>query len=75
MDRVVNMYHLDSEMIDEMLRYWSIQQKRKLPKDYFDKSRNLLISDAKALKKSAESLGNEGNLILANKLIGRFGKK
>ncbi len=75
MDRVINMYHLDDEMIDEMLRYWSIQQKRKLPTDYFDKSRNLLISDAKKLKKSAESLQNEEYFFLADKLIDRLGKK
>ena len=73
--RIINMLRLDDEMIDEMLRYWSIQQNRKLPKDYFETSRNILVSDAKALKKSAELLQNEENIILSEKLIERFAKK
>src|SRR5882724_8815775 len=35
-DRVLTMIRLDEEMVREMLRYWSIQQNRKLPSDYFD---------------------------------------
>lgn len=74
-DRVLNMCRLDDEMVDEMLRFWSIQQERKLPKNYFDKDRNLLLSDAKALKKSAESLKNIENMVLSDKLIESFVKK
>lgn len=74
-ERVLKMLTLDDEMIREMLRYWSIQQSKGLPQDYFDSYRNLLVSDAKALKKSAEAMQNKENLELANSLIGRFAKK
>ncbi|RUP78613.1 hypothetical protein C7Y69_14860 [Alteromonas sp. KS69] len=70
--RVLNMIRLDEEMIKTMLLYWGGQQKRKLPSDYFDKDRNILISDAKALKKAAESLGNKNNVVLAEKLLKKF---
>ena len=73
--RVLNMYRLDNEMINEMLRYWSIQHEKKLHKNFFDKYRNLLIGDAKALKKSAESLQDEDSFVLSKKLIERFDKK
>tara|TARA_R110001583_G_scaffold100805_2_gene246925 strand:- start:144 stop:332 length:189 start_codon:yes stop_codon:yes gene_type:complete len=59
-------------MINTMLHYWGVQQKRKLPSDYFDKDRNFLVSDAKALKKAAESLGNKNNVVLAEKLLKKF---
>ena len=74
-NRVLNMHRLDDEMINEMLRYWSIQQKRKLPKDYFDNDRNLLVSDAKILRKSAEFLQNQECVFLSDKLLERFDKK
>lgn len=74
-ERVLKMMRLDDEMIQEMLRYWSIQQSRELPPDYFDRDRNLLISDAKALKKSADALKNAENLELANRFIERFAKR
>jgi len=70
--RVLTMIRLDEEMIETMLHYWGIQQKRKLPSDYFDKDRNILVSDAKALKKAAESLGNKNNVVLAEKLLRKF---
>tara|TARA_B100001971_G_C18173823_1_gene528749 strand:+ start:191 stop:742 length:552 start_codon:yes stop_codon:yes gene_type:complete len=73
-DRVVEMYKLDNEMVEEMLSYWSIQQKRKLPLNYFDKSRNLLISDAKALKVSAERFQQEKYIFLADELISNIKK-
>lgn len=66
------MVRLDEEMIETMLQYWGIQQKRELPPDYFDKDRNILISDARALKKAAESLGNSHNIGLADDLIRKF---
>ncbi|MGO3644989.1 MAG: hypothetical protein ACTJFM_13125 [Pseudoalteromonas sp.] len=75
MNRVLKMCRLDDEMINEMLRYWSIQQNRKLPKDYFKKDRNLLISDAKALKKAATALQNEKYIALSEKLISQISKK
>jgi hypothetical protein len=68
------MVRLDNEMIQEMLRYWSIQQKRTLPPDYFDNDRNLLVSDAKALKKSAAVLEQDNNVQVAVNLIERFAK-
>lgn len=71
-DRVLTMRRLDEEMIQEMLRYWSIQQKRELPPDYFDSDRNLLVSDAKALKKAAEALKQDDNMQFAIELIERF---
>ncbi len=61
-------------MVEEMLSYWSIQQKRKLPLNYFDKSRNLLISDAKALKVSAERFQQEKYIFLADELISNIKK-
>jgi hypothetical protein len=70
-NRVLNMLRID----DEMLRYWSIQQKTKLPEGYFDNDRNILVSDTKTLKKSAVSLLNEGNIILSYKLIGSLAQK
>jgi len=73
-NRIVEMYKLDNEMVNEMLSYWSIQQKRKLPLNYFDKSRNLLISDAKALKVSAERLQQEKFIVLADELISNIKK-
>ena len=63
------MYQIDNEMANEMLSYRSIQQKRKLPLNYFDKSRNLLISDAKALKALAKILQQEKYIVLAYELI------
>ena len=74
-DRVTSMIHLDEVMIQEMLRHWSIIQKQQLPLDYFDKYRKLLVSDAMALKKAAEFLGDTDNVILAEKLIESFAKK
>lgn len=71
-DRVLAMRRLDEEMIQEMLRYWSIQQKRELPPDYFDNDRNFLVSDAKALKKAAEALKQDDNMQVAIELIERF---
>ncbi len=73
-DRVITMIRLDQEMIKEMLRYWSIQQNRQLPSDCFDNDRNLLVSDAKALKKAAEALGQNDTVHIASKLLRRFSK-
>lgn len=73
-DRMSTMIRLDEEMIQEMLRYWSIQQNRRLPPDYFDKDRNFMVSDAKALKKAAEELGQNENVKVAVKLVEGFVK-
>jgi hypothetical protein len=73
-NRVLTMVRLDDEMIREMLRYWSIQQKKELPPHYFDNDRNLLLSDAKALKKAAEALGQNRHVEVAVQLIERFSK-
>lgn len=74
-NRVLKMRRLDDEMISKMLQYWSIQQQRELPLNYFDRDRNLLVSDAKALMKSAEALENSENIAIAEKLIERFAQK
>jgi len=74
-DRVLTMIRYDDEMIHEMLRYYSIQQKRELPKDHFNGDRNLLISDAKALKKAAQELEQVGNVQIAIELIENLTKK
>lgn len=73
-DRIITMIRLDQEMIKEMLQYWSIQQKRQLPPDYFNNDRNLLVSDAKALKKAAEALGQNDNASIAIEFLQRFAK-
>ena len=56
--RVTTMIRLDDEMITEMLRHWGERQRRLLPPVYFDRDRNLLKSDAKALLMSAKALGD-----------------
>lgn len=71
-ERVKLMCHLDGEMNKEMLRYWGERQGRKLPDDYFTKDRNILVSDAKALKKSAEALENNDDIYLADKLLSQL---
>lgn len=73
-DRVKIMHRLDNEMIEEMLSYWGERQNRKLPKDFFDKDRNLLVSDIKALRKSAEALKNNEDITLSANLFLRFKK-
>lgn len=73
-DRVVTMIRLDQEMIKEMLRYWSIQQKRHLPSDYFDGDRNLTVTDAKAMKKAAEALGQDDKVHTATQLLQSLAK-
>lgn len=71
-DRVLKMIRYDQEMIRVMLSYWSTQQKKSLPEDYFDKERNLLVSDVQALLKSAEALEEQRNVDLAKDLRKRF---
>ena len=75
LDRVLKMLKLDDEMIAEMLRYWGTQQNKNLPEDYFDADRNLLVSDAKALRAAAEALQENKNVELADSLIEKFSKK
>jgi hypothetical protein len=71
-DRVDTMVRLDKELIEEMLRYWGEVQNRTLPKDYFGVHENLLVSDAKALRKAAEHLGQKNKVMFANGLIEGF---
>jgi len=73
--RVLKMIRFDDEMIREMVRYWSIQQNRKLTSDYFDNDRNLLVSDVKVLYKASVVLRQKDNMQLAANLIERFTKK
>lgn len=70
--RVLTMIKLDEEMIVTMLHYWGAQQKRALPADYFDRDRNLLVSDVKALKKAAEALDNKENIVFSKELLQKF---
>jgi len=58
-ERVGKMIRYDDEMIREMLRYWSVQQRQDLPRDYFDKDRNLKITDVRTLRKSSEATGHK----------------
>lgn len=73
-DRIKMMHRLDNEMIEKMLGYWGGRQNRKLPCDYFDKDRNLLISDVIALRKSAEALNDYEGVTLSSNLLLRFKK-
>ena len=73
-NRVQMMVQLDKAMIQEMLRYWGIQQGRKLPIDYFDKDRNLRVSDAKALRTASKALGQDDIEQLSLELIQLFEK-
>lgn len=74
-DRVLKMIRLDDEMINEMLNYWGKQQRRKLPKDYFDNDRNLKVTDAKALLKAAKELNNEELVQKGSSLVEHFSGK
>lgn len=71
-DRVLDMIRMDNEMIETMLIYWSEVQRRKLGPHYFDRDRNLKVSDAKALLTAAETLKDRKAASLAKKLIERF---
>jgi hypothetical protein len=73
--RVLKMIQYDDEMIAEMLSYWSKQQKRDLPIDYFDSDRNLKISDAKALLKASQELNNAELVQKASFLVDKFSGK
>lgn len=71
-DRVLTMIRYDDEMTAEMLHHWGEVQKRVLPPDYFDYSRNLLVSDVKALYKAATALGNGTAQRTATTLLDKF---
>jgi hypothetical protein len=71
-DRVRKMALLDEELIREMLKHWGEIQQRSLPADYFDSDRNLLVSDAKALKKAAEACKDDNSIALAKALLSRL---
>ena len=73
--RVMTMIRYDNEMIDAMLGHWSTQQHRELPNDYFDKDRNLKVTDAKALLKAATALGKQGEIERASALIETFSNR
>ena len=75
LDRILIMIRYDEEMIAEMLSYWSKQQKRNLPTDYFDKDRNLKKSDAKILFKAAQILNEIELMQKASFLLNKFSKK
>jgi len=66
--RVERMAAEDERMIQKMVQHWSKQQKRALPKSYFDKERNLKATDIAALKKAAKAVGNVEAVELASKL-------
>lgn len=67
--RVNDMIRLDEEMIKGMLTHWGTVQKRELPGDYFDKSRNLLQADGKALLLAGTALGNSNAVKVAEQAI------
>jgi hypothetical protein len=70
--RVRSMAQMDDELVRAMLDHWSKVQKRVLPENYFDNDRNLLVSDAKTLRKAAMGCGDEKAIDLANTLIAGF---
>lgn len=74
-DRVKKMIRYDNEMIEEMLKYWSKMQNRKLPSNYFDRDRNLKMTDVKALISAAERVRNEPLKMEAVKISARFQKQ
>jgi hypothetical protein len=71
-DRVQLMIRFDDEMIEEMLKHWSAVHNRNLPKNYFDKDRNLKVTDAKALLAAAQSLGDAALIERAKNVQKRF---
>lgn len=74
-ERVTRMAAEDDRMIKEMLRYWSHQQGKRLPKTYFDGSRNLKVTDVKALQKAAAAIGNKTAARLAGNLAEAFANR
>lgn len=71
-ERVANMIRYDDEMIAAMLEHWSRVQGRTLPSNYFDRDRNLKISDAKALLTAATALSRRDLVAQAKQVIRRF---
>jgi hypothetical protein len=74
-DRVRRMVRFDDEMIHAMLDNWSEVWKRKLPLTYFDKDRNLKVTDTKALTIAAKSLNDPSLIEEASLVVARFGRK
>ncbi len=72
MERVLDMIRKDDEMIGTMLSYWSKVQRRKLGPHYFDRDRNLKVSDAKALLTAEEALKDRKSASQAKTMIERF---
>ena len=70
--RVRRMAEMDEELIQKMLGHWSKIQQRTLPPNYFDGDRNLLVSDVKALRKSADMCGYKEAVAHANELLVRY---
>jgi hypothetical protein len=73
-DRVRLMVRFDDEMIQAMLTNWSDVWKRDLVPTYFDKSRNLKITDAKAFMTAARSLDDTDLINEALLVETRFSK-
>jgi hypothetical protein len=74
-DRVVRMIRYDDEMISMMTDHYSERQGKKLSKSTFDGSRNLKITDAKALRSAADALGDKLLIRQATKYIVKFNEK
>lgn len=67
--RLLEMVHLETEMIAEMLRYWSEVNRRRLPLDHFDSYRKLGVNDAKLLAICAARLCDASMAVKAEELV------
>jgi hypothetical protein len=70
--RVVQMVRYDEEMIEAMVGHWGKVQGKVLSPRHFDGSRNLKVSDAKALLAAATALSRADLITEAKRLLRRF---
>ena len=73
--RVRQMIKYDEELIRAMLSYWGERQGRKLPPAHFDGSRNFKVTDAKALLRAGEALGDQAAIQEGRRCVRRFDRK
>ena len=73
--RVQKMLKYDDELIAAMLAYWSERQGKRLPPHHFDGSRNFKVSDARALLRAGEALGNRTIIQEGRRNVQKFKKE
>lgn len=71
--RVLKMIKYDDQMIAKMLKHWGRMQRRQLPDDYFDRDRNLKVTDLKTLLRAAVAVGDVKSEQAAKEGMRRFG--